>query len=290
MAAPWVGLSQCAEHSVGGTTFLAFDKVNSGTLGRKGGEVEHSVGAGGQSTKWRKPVDPDGSVKCDLQSIGLLVSIIPTAIGVHPVIAKIHGGPVTDAGARLHTGCQLTRVKLSCAKPGIILVEYDWAALTDTAVTIATAVTKQANTPFPWHNMDVQIGGASYKCENWEAEFQVPLRPEHSLDLKTAGSQRVTEWIDPADFMARFNASVRVPVAMTHDFLSDYPDMQTFKVVAKNSDSTPKTFTLDMTGGSGLDAEGNMPMPIAKGPEAVLFRIGGVSNPNDLSIVTFTLA
>jgi hypothetical protein len=292
MPAPWVGVQECLEHSIAGTSFAAFDKVNGGTIGPGGGAPQYSVGAGGQASKWRGGVQPTGSAKCELQTIGLLDCLIPAALGdLPPIIQKVQGGPVAETlCARLMEDCYLTRVKLSCAFEGLILVEYDWGALSDVPATIAAAAAKQTPTVFAWHDTDVQFLDDPYKCQSWEVEFTTGVKFPSSLDLKAAGVQRLPEWAEPGNFQAKLSATVRVPVALTNDFYADYPDVLTFYVQGNNSDAVPKTFELDMTGGEGLDTTDGQPVEIVRGEEQVLFKIGGSSTPNDLAIATFGMA
>jgi len=292
MAAPWVGVQECLEHSVAGTSFLAMDKTNGGTLGPSSGAPQYSVGAGGQASKWRGMVQPTASAKCELQTIGLLDCLIPAALGeLPPIVQKIQGGPVAETlGARLLEDCYLTRVKISCAFEGVILVEYDWGALSDVPSTIAAAAAKQTPTVFAWHDMDVQFLDNPYKCQSWEVEFTTGVKFPSSLDLKVAGKQRDPEWAEPGNFEGKLSATVRVPIAYTNDFYADYVDVLTFYVEANNSDAVPKTFILDMTGGDGLDPSEGQPVEIVRGEEQVVFKVGASSTPNDLSIVTFEVA
>jgi hypothetical protein len=292
MAAPWTGVQECLEHSVAGTDFVAFDSVNSGTIGPTGGGPQYSVGAGGQAAnKWRPGVRPVASAKCELQTLGLLDNLVPAGVGTLPaIIEKIQGGPLVDTNAaRLMEDCYLTGVKLSCAMDGILLVEYDWGAMTDVPSTIAAPEDKQTPTVFAWHDMDIEFLVAPYRCMSWEVEFTNGVRFLSSLDLKTAGIQRLPDLAVPGNFQARMGATVAVPIAVTNDFYADYPDVLSFKVIALNSDATPHTFTLDMTGGLGLDMTDGQPVEIVRGEEDVLFKIGGTSTPNDFAIVSFDM-
>jgi hypothetical protein len=292
MAAPWVGVQECMEHSVAGTTFLAMDKVDSGTIGPSGGDTQYSVGAGGQALGWRGMVAVGASVKGELQSIGLLANSKPATLGALPaIIAKLQGGPIANTdGARLMTSAYITRTKLSMAFEGILSYEHDFFGLVDGAATIASAAAKQTNTAFPWHGMDVQFNTASYKVQSWEVEWTTGITPRSSGDLKTAGVQRIPEWIEAGSFAAKMSATIRVPIAYADDFYADYPTQLAFKAICENSDSTAKTFTLDCTGGSGFDVAGGQPMEIVKATDAVLFKVAGTSTPNDLAVISYAIA
>ena len=292
MAAPWVGVQQCMEHSVAGTTFLAMDKVNSGTIGPVGGDAQYSIGAGGQALEWRGMVAVAASVKGELQSIGLLANSKPASLGaLPPIIAKLQGGPVGETlGARLMTSAYITRTKISMTFEGILNYEHDFFGLVDGAATIASAVAKGTNTAFPWHATDVQFNTASYKVQSWDVEWYTGIEPKSSGDLKTTGVQRIPEWIQLGSFGAKMSATVRVPIAYAHDFYYDFPTKLTFKAICKNGDATAKTFTLDCTGGSGFDMAGGQPMEIVRATEDVIFKVSGTSTPNDLAVIAYTLA
>lgn len=292
MAAPWVGLQQTAEHSVAGSVFAAFDQVTGGRIGANGGDVSYEVGAGGQATKHRGMIEPAWSYEGILQSIGILGNVKPAAVGsLPPIIQKIQGGPLADTNAaKLIEDCYITSTKISCSENGKITISHSGLGLTIAPTTIASAATKIANKPFPWHNMDIDFNGSSFKCIGWDVEWTCAVSLATSLDLKTAGVQRMPEWAEPGDFQGKLSARFRVPLTQTNDFYDDYPDVATFKVVALNNDTVAKTFTLDMTAGSGIDMSDNSPMPITKSKDQVIFEVTGQTMPNDLAICVMTLA
>ena len=286
-----VGLNEVLEHSVAGSTFAAFDQVTSGNMTYEGGDVQEEIGAGGQAIEYRDMVTPVGSANTVLQTLGLLACAKPAAVGsLPPIIAKIQGGPLSTTNrGRLHQSCYLRKVTIACSAKGVITVAYDWLALTSAKATIATAQAKQTNTTFHWNDVDTQFEALGYKAQSWSVELTNDIIAKTSLDLKAAGSQRLPEQIDPGNFSAVLKASLRIPLDVADDFIADYPTRFGFKVVAKNSDTVKKTFTLDMTGGSKLSKSGD-PIEIVRGSEEVLYEVGGKILTNDLAAVVITLA
>jgi hypothetical protein len=300
MAAPWVGLTECAEHSLAGTDFLAFDQVSGGRMGTAGGGIEYEVGTGGQASKWRGPLHGAGNVSCLLQSIGLLADLKPAALGsLPPIIEKIRGGPIVDTSAAwLHEDCRLTKVALGCDQGKALTVGYEWIALLPSRVTIAAidVVAKQTQRVFPWHAQSITfataIAAAAYKCIGWNAEFTTGITPQSSSDAKAVTvptSARIAEWIDPGTFEGKITARMRVPLAYTNDFMADFVDVVKFKVIALNNDVAVKTFTLDMTASGAANMDDGMPTEIAKGPDAVIYELSASILPNDLAAVVISL-
>jgi len=293
MSAPWVGLNECAEHDVGtgGTpsgTMLAFDLVESGVLDYEGGDQEYNVGVGGQVAKYRGMFVPHGTATTKLQTLTLLDTVIPSSVGSLPdVIAEIQGGPVNETDeARKHSDCYITRARIFSDVGSVIKVEYEWYASDEADTTITTAASKQTNTPFAWHNQDVDFNGSGYKCTAWSVELRNNLTPQTSQDYKSSDT-RLVEWFDPGNFEVTLTATLRMPLGI--DLTADFPSTFTFKVVATNNDGTAKTFTLDLTGGNGLNKNG-APRPLVAAADAVLFEVNATGEPNDLSLVSMSLA
>jgi len=221
-----------------------------------------------------------------------LACVKPAAVGgLPPIIQKIQGGPLTDTNAaNLIEDCYIISTKISCSEKGKITVSHSGLGLTIAPTTIASAATKIANKPFPWHDMDVDFNGSSFKCIGWDVEWTCAVSLDTSLDLKTSGVQRMPEWAESGSFQGKLTARFRLPVTQTNGFKTDYPDTATFKVVALNDDTVPKTFTLDMTGGEKIDMSDNGPIEIHRGKDKVIYEINGTTTPNDLSVCVMTLA
>ena len=285
-----VGLNECLEHDISGAGgWVAFSKVESGTMDYEGGEVQENIGAGGQVAYYRDMVVPVGTARTMLQSIALLACLKPTSIGaLPPIIQKIQGGPlVTTNAARLHEDAYLSSVKLSCAQGGPVMAEYNWKALLETEkTTIASAATKLTNTPVVWHNADVDIDGAGVKCQSWELEILNEFTAKTSQDTKAAGSQRLPEWFDPGNFIVNLTADVRVNPGF--DFTSDFPSVFEFEFSGLDNETSAKTLNIDCASGSGFQLQGD-PLEIVSGSEAVTYRISGRS-VNDLSIIGITFS
>lgn len=288
--AGFIGLNECLEHDVTASgTWLAFDKVESGTLDYDGGDVEENEGIGGQVAYYRGMVVPTGNVSTMLQTLTLLSCVKPASIGALPtVIKKIQGGPIVTANAaRLHEDCYLNNVKVKCEVGGPVMVDYSWMALTETEkTTIASAAAKQTNSPVMWHDADVDVNGAAYKCQSWEVEIVNSITPQTSQDTKVAGNERMPEWFDPGSFRVNINAVVRVDPGF--DFSAKFPGTFEFAFVGSDNEAVPKTFTVDCASGGGFQLQGD-PIPLVRGSEAVLYQVRGTSL-NDLSIINITFA
>ena len=289
MAAPYVGLNECLEHDVGtgGTpsgTMLAWDKVESGNMSRQGGDIEYNIGVGGQVAKYRSMYTPHGVATTMLQTSTIMSNVLPTSIGsLPPVIAEIQGGPLTDTDAAIkHSDAYIVRFQLACEMGNVVRAEYEWLASDEDPETIASAASKQTNTPFPWENLDVQFNGAAYKCQSWQFEIRNTITPQSSQDAKTSDKRQV-EWFDPGNVEYSLTATLRMPLGV--DVTADFPSTFTFKVIGTNNDGTAKTLTLDCTGGNGFNLS-NDPLEIVRSNEAVLYRIEATGEPDDLSLVS----
>ena len=282
-----VGLLQCCEHSVAGTDFLAFDKVESGAMDYDGGEVKENIGVGGQAAIYRDMLIPVGNVSTMLQTATMISHIKPASVGALPaIIEKIQGGVHTTANAsRLHEDCYIRTWKFSCARGGVVMAEYAWGALLETEKqTIASAATKQTAVPYVWHAETTTFGTSSaLSCQSWEVSGETGVSFETSLDTKASGVQRLPEWVDPGMFTAKLTATVRVDPAL--DLKADWPSTYGFKVIATNGTGT---FTIDMTGSNKVQMNKD-PIQLVKGQDAVLYQIEGQIITNDLTACVITL-
>lgn len=287
--AGYVGLNECAEYDIAGAgSYVAFDKVESGSMGHDGGAMEWNIGVGGQVAGYRGMVVPIGSIKTMLQSINLLNCVLPASLGALPtVVKKIHGGPLVDAVARLHGDAYINRLVISCEREAPVMVEYGWMALAETNPhTIASAATKQTNTPVVWHDGAVEFNGAGYKCQSWSVEILNEITAQISGDEKVAGSERLPEWFDPGNVTMKLSARIRVPLGL--DFTDAIITPLTFDFTGKDRETVQKTFHLDGTGGDGWNLDSD-PIPIVSGTDAVIYEVSA-SSMNDLDLVSFTFA
>lgn len=282
-----VGLNEFAEHSIAGTTFAAFDKVESGTMDYDGGEWKENIGIGGQVAGYRDMVTPVGNVSTMLQTAGLIACIKPASVGALPaIIQKIQGGVVTTTdGSRLHEDCYIKTFKFSCTKGGVVMAEYAWGALLETEKqTIASAANKQTAVPYVWHAQDPAFGAdAALSCQSWEVSGETGVTFETSQDTKTSGVQRLPEWAEPGPWSVKLTATVRTnpALSMSADWLPTYG----FKVIAVNGTGT---FQIDMTGSNKVQMNKD-PIPLVKGKDAVLYQIEGQIITNDLAACLITL-
>ncbi|NMC35295.1 MAG: hypothetical protein GYA36_22985 [Veillonellaceae bacterium] len=286
----FVGLNQCAEFDIAGTgPFVAFDEVTGGRIGSPDNEPAETDGIGGQSLKVRPMVEPAGNATTVVQSIGLISCIKPAAVGNLPtLIKKIQGGGIGDEhAANLQTDCYLSSLKLSCEVGGLLLATYEWLALDEESVAITSPAAKQTNSPVAWHTGSVFIDGAAYKCIGWEVTATTGIAQKTSLDAKTAGSQRMPEWMEPGPFQVSLSARFRLPLGI--DLRADRPDAIGFKFTGQDAGATPKTFTLDLTGGDKLDPGASAAELVASADEAV-WSLTAKSTKNDLAVWACTFA
>lgn len=282
-----IGLNELAEHSVAGSVFAAFDKVESGEMGYEGGEVQENIGVGGQVEQYRDMVVPVGNVSTMLQDGALLSYIEPASIGALPtIIEKIQGGVYNVAGeGRLHEDCYIKTAKFSCANGGLVMVEYSWIALDETdGTTISSKATQSTTAGFPWHDEDPQFDSVALNCLSWEVTVDTGVSAQTDQDLKASGDQRLPVWIDPGPFKVDFAATVRAK--RSFNFAADYPVAVGFAVSCNNRDGD--VFALTMTGGSKIALNGN-PLPLVADNEAVVYQINGAIKTNDLDAFTVSL-
>lgn len=282
----YVGLNQCIEADIG-AGFISIDKHEGGNVDLEGGEQQYNVGTGGQVGKWRDMATPNGNAETSVQTVNLLDFVKPAAIGqLPPVIDFIQGGAIGGATrARKHTDCYLNQVALTCGATGVLMCTYNWRALRSAPVNIAAAQAKQTNTLIARHTADAQfdVGGAGltgYKVETWTATAVNEIRAESSQDSKAGDIQRVPEWFDPGNFVVSLSATVRTELGV--NLALDYPAQIEFKWTGNNNEAVPETFTLDLTGGNGLDLN-RAPYEIMRGNDKVLWGIEATAEPNDLA-------
>lgn len=285
-----VGLNEFSEHSLAGTTFLAFDKVESGAMDYDGGEWKENIGVGGQVAGYRDMVTPVGNVSTMLQTVGLISCIKPASVGALPtIIQKIQGGVVTTTnGSRLHEDCYIKTFKFSCSKGGTVMADYTWGALLETekqTVLAAAAAAKQTAVPYVWHAQAPVFGAAAaLSCQSWEVSGETGVTFETSLDTKVSGVQRLPEWAEPGLWSVKLTATVRVDPALS--LIADWPAAYGFKVIATNGTGT---FTIDMTGSNKVQMNKD-PLQLVKGKDAVLYQIEGQIITDDLAACLITLA
>ena len=287
-----VGLMQCAEHDVGsaGTpsaTMLAFDKVLSGEMNYDGGAPEHTTGTGGQDSQHRGMVTPIGSAETEVQTHTLLACLKPASIGALPTcIAEIQGGEVANADAsRKQADCYVSEVKLGCAMGGTLRCAYGWMGLSEADVVISAKAAKQTNSVVKWHAGSALLSGLAYKMQSFEATAKTGITPQSSLDDKD-DDNRFPEWFDPGDFEVNISLQLRVEPGI--DLRAANPSTVTFAWTGVDTEGAPKTFTLDLTGGSGLEVTSH-PLPIVAGKDVVIWRVDAQADHNDLAgwVTTF---
>lgn len=287
-----VGLNQCIEYDIG-AGMKAFDKHEGGNLSLPGGEQQYNVGTGGQVGKWRNLATPTGNANTSVQTITLIDLVKPAAIGqLPPKIDYIQGGAIGDIDEAVkHSDCYFNSLALGCGSEGVLTANYAWMALRWAPVNIAAAVGHQANSLVAWHTADAQfdVAGAGltgYKIQTWTATAVNEIIARTSQSSKAADIQRVPEWFDPGNWVVSLAATVRMPLGV--NLALDYPAQVEFQWTGDDNEAVPKTFTLDMTGGNGLDLN-SAPVEIVRGADAALWSIAATAEPNDLAawVTTF---
>ena len=286
----YVGLNLTLEHDIAGSaSWSRFDKGTGSLTARDEAAYTQSAGIGGQATGYRGLYIPGGTATTEVQSIALLNCLKPASVGALPTVIKyIQGGPVnaTTEGKK-QSNCYLTSAKLACEVGGVLTADYEWLALDEEKVTIASAATAQTNSVVVWHTGSVLLGGAGYKCTGWEATASTGITAKTSLDAKSAGSQRLPEWADPGNFEVSLTARFRAPLGI--DLSGDTVSTVAFKFTGTDAETTPKTFTLDLTGGSGLHLT-SAPLELGGAADEVVWSITAVGELNDLALWACTFA
>lgn len=283
----YVGRNQCIEADIGGG-FISFDKHEGGNLDLEGGEQQYNIGTGGQVGKWRDMATPNGTANTSVQTLNLLNFAKPAAIGdLPPKIDYIQGGTVAVLEAAVkQSDCYLNQVALSCGETGVLMCVYNWRSLRSAPVNIAAAQAKQANSLIARHTADAQFdvagaGLAGYKIQSWTATLVNEITAQSSQDGKAADIQRMPEWFDPGAFRVSLSARIRTPLGV--NLALDYPGQVEFLWSGTDNEAVPKTFTLDLTGGNGLDLN-RAPFEIVSGSDAVLWGIEATAEPDDLAV------
>jgi len=289
--AGYLGINEWGEFDIDGdTTFQAFDKIESGGFDHEGGEPQYNVGVGAQVIKYRGMVVPIGNVSTAVQTHDLLAVAKPAALGsLPPIIEAIQGGVLAvPAAARKQEDCYLDSVELTCDAEGVLMCDYSWKALSEAAVTVlaAAAASQSSITPVYFHTASVLIGGVAYKVQSWTAGLANGITAKTSQDAKTE-NYRLPEWFDPGEFKVNLSVDARLPLGV--DMTAQFLDPITFIFTGTNNETVPETFTLDLTGGQGLDLSSE-PIPLESGADEVLFRIEAESEPFDLDVWVTSLA
>lgn len=291
--AGFLGFSEVGEYDTGGG-MTAFDKIDGGGFDYNGGEIQYDSGAGGQSAKWRGMVTPTGNLITRVQTLPMIAAAKPAAMGTLPTeIDNIQGGALNDVtAARIQSHVYIDSLELTCPEEEILQATYNWMALDEIPVVIAAAAGHQTNSHIAWHTAATEwsIDGGALgvaKTINWTARIENNMTPQTSQDAKAPGVEREPEWFDMGDVVISIVADVRVPLGI--DFTADIVSYLGFKWTAQDNELAPKTFTLDMTGGDGLDPTPDT-VPIVESAEAVLWHIEARSAPNDLATWVPTFA
>lgn len=289
----YVGLNQCMEADIGGG-FISCDKHEGGNLDLEGGEAQYNVGTGGQVGKWRDMATPNGNAETSVQTLNLLDFLKPAAIGqLPPVIDYIQGGAIGNVNAAIKQAqCYVNQVALTCGATGVLMCTYNWRSLgKPLPVNIAAAQAKQGNSLVARHTGSAQFdvagaGLSGYKVETWTATAVNEITAWSSQDAAAADEQRLPDVMDPGNFLVSLSARVRTPLGV--NLALDYPAQVEFLWSGKDNEAVAKTFSLDLTGGNGLDLN-RAPFEIMRGADKVLWGIEATAEPNDLAgwVTTF---
>ncbi len=283
--AGYTALSDFAEHDTGGG-WVRFDRVHGGELGHEGGEPTHLDGIGGQDSIIRGIVASNGNAPCYLQGGDLLPFVQRATVpALPPVIPKIQGGVLSEIdGCRLQESCYMDSCEISCDVEGPVIVTYNWKALEESKLNIATpnSALKASNLIFSWFTTSLLLGGVAYKAQRFTARLNNGLVPKSSLDQNlVVDTRRWVEWFDPGIQEVSLDLEVRLPTGI--DLTVDYVPAVGFIFIAHNE--AGDTFTLDMTGGGvGLHPVG-VPQDLGgSGADEKLWKVTFESDHNDLGI------
>lgn len=276
---PHTGLEATLEYQLTSTvaTYTRMDKIEGGSLAHEGGRPQHNPGAGGQDAVFREGVGYVGDVDTALQTGGLLARAKPASIGVlPPVIEHIQGGIVGVTGAARHQeDAYLNVITVRGDVNGLIMVHYEWMALKEVPVVIASMAAKATGGPFPWHGVDVQLpSGARLKCQNWELRMQNGLDFWWDQDTDAAGEQRSPEGIDPGEWQMFLGADFRLPI--DQDLSLDAITVVHVIISCSSAATAAVVFGADTTGGNGLHIQ-DIPVPVPGGADKAIFHIDAES-------------
>jgi hypothetical protein len=247
--------------------------------------VEHLTGAAGDDSVVYGMVEPKGSGSMWLQSATFPALALKTVInGLPPVIAEMQGGALGETVAK-HTDCYLDVLEFGLEKDGALKVDWEWLALTHTTgdVTVALAASAK-NLILAWYTGTVLLGGTGYGCQSVKARLENGIAFDTDLDAKDAGLERMPVAILPGN--SKVSIDVEFNAAPAVDCYVAAPATVALVVQCKNTESSPKTFTLTVT---NLHPQGN-PVQIAAGEDKVTYKFTAEADYNDLTAMTFALA
>ena len=285
--AGYTALSDFSEHDIPGTgTWVRLDRVHGGTMDHEGGEPKHLNGIGGQDSIIRGIVTSIGNAPCYLQGGELLANVQRATVPALPlVIEKIQGGVLSEIdGCRLQEDCYIDSCEISCDVEGPVIVTYNWKALKETQLNIATpnSAPKASNLIFSWFTTSILLNGLAYKAQRFTARLNNGLVPQSSLDENAVvDTRRWVEWFDPGIQEVSLDLDLRLPTGI--NLMRDYVPALSFIFIAHNE--AGDTFTLDMTGSAvGLHPVG-VPQDIgASGADEKVWRVNFESDHNDLAV------
>lgn len=274
----WVGLDDFCQFGVGGAASVAFGDIQGGVLGSIDQTLNHSDGAGGQDNVWFGMATPKGTVDTIYKGESLLDNVERTTYNDLPPAVEIWGGAL-DASVALtyKLNGYVDKCRVSCGAVGdAVQVAYDVVGTTMTSIT-ATAgqIASPASTaPFVWSAGAVTIDGAAHACQSFEVELNNNLRPESSLDAKSANSRRLPEIVEPGTEEVTGRFVVKVPIAFNG--VADTPSLPFGATIQIGNGYTTKTLTLRQL---FLTQE---PITLEKGDTTHTFEIAFESRHNSL--------
>ena len=259
-------------------------RVNSADFGMDQ-SAEHLTGAGGDDSVVMSMIEPKGSGAMWVQSVTFPALALKTVINaLPPVIAEMQGGDVGGT-MRKHTDCYLDVLEFNLEKGGALKADFEWLALTGTTgdATVAAAALAK-NLILQWHAATVLLGGSGYGCQSVKARLENGLKLDTDLDAKTAGVERMPQSVSPGD--SKVSIDVEFDSYPAVDPYVANPATVALVVQCKNTESSPKVFTLTVTNLHPLGT----PVEVASGEDKVTFKFTAEADYNDLTALTFALA
>ena len=264
---------------------VALDKVLDCNMGYQGNALKHVSGITGQDSVHFGMYGPEWTVDTQLQTSTLLAQCQRSAInGLPPELASLSLG-IGGVDGRKQSGVYINEVKISCAEDEEVKASYSGLGLAQTTDAMATPPTP--NSPakgFTWVGSSMLIGGNPYATKDFTATLKNGLKFDTSLDSKTATKLRLAEAVVKGPQEIEVSVTCKLPpaVAVTADWVATTGMV----FVAKNTEATPKTFTLTL---ANLYCKTN-PLKGAVDGNLVEWAITLEAAKNDLSAWTAAIA
>ncbi len=243
--ASYVGLDDFVEYRVGTAATVAFGNA-SGEI-TDDGAFKHEEGAAGQDDIIWDMHQPKASVKSVYKGESLIANAQRSSYNGMPPVISLAGGVVggTNLARSIATG-YVNEMEIACGGVGeAVMVNYDIIGLKATPVTYTSGQVAAVipTAPFTWQDAAVTIGTQALSCQDFSVKLENGLRHSSSLDVKTAGSERIPEEIVIGSEKVSASFTVRgLPAGI--NFTDDVPTLPITASIVIGNGYTTKTLTL----------------------------------------------